>query len=272
MSVPGQLKDKTILVSGAASGIGRRLAQDLYWNEKCRLILIDVDAAELAILKDELEPAGEGDRVEAFACDIASDDSVARLVKTVGPRGLDILVNNAGVTHLGSFEHTAFADFERVVRVNLLGTARLTKAFLPLLLEKGGRGFIVNVASMAGLVGAPGMSAYAASKFGIVGLSHALHAELGKRVGVGVICPTFVSTNIAKGAPGKAAWFLGKVGSKPAKVSAAIIRAIKTRKTLVLVNADAYLFYYLNRFFPFLGERMVRAGYKLLVARGVLEP
>ncbi len=270
MSAPVSLKDKTVLVTGAASGIGRRLAQDLFWDEKCRLILVDNNAPELSIIKEELEPAGEGDRVEAFVCDIASDESVAALAAAVGDRRLDALVNNAGITHLGSFEQTSFSDFERVVQVNLLGTARLTKAFLPHLL-RGKEGFIVNVASMAGLVGAPGMSAYVASKFGVVGFSEALHAELGSRLGVGVVCPTFVRTNIVKDAPGRAESFLNAVGSKPAKVSKAIIRTIKERHKLVLVNPDAYFFYYLNRFFPNLGESVVSAGYKMLKATGVVE-
>ena len=270
MSASRGLEGKTVLVTGAASGIGRRLAQDLFWNEKSRLLLVDVDAAELEILKDELEPAGEGDRVEAFVCDIASDASVDALAAAVVKRPIDVLVNNAGVALLGSFEKTAFADFERVVSTNLLGTARLTKALLPRLLETGGS-FIVNVASMAGLVGAPGMSAYAASKFGVVGFSDALHAELGERVGLGVVCPTFVRTNIAKQAPGHAGAFLAAVGSDPAKVSAAIIRAIKQRKRLVLVNADAYLFYYLNRFFPGLSGTLVKTGYRMLKAAGVIE-
>jgi len=265
----GQLKDKSVVVTGAASGIGRRLAQDLYWNEKSRLLLVDRDAEELAVLKDELEPAGEGDRVEAFVCDISSDAEVERLARAVGPRRLDVLVNNAGVAHLGSFESTPFAEFERVVQTNLLGTARLTKAFLPNLLKGGG--FIVNVASMAGLVGAPGMSAYVASKFGIVGFSEALEAELGRRVGVGVVCPTFVRTGIAKSAPGKAAAFLAAVGSDPAKVSAAIVRAIAKRRRLTLVNADAYFYYYLNRFFPSLGKGASAVAYRLFKAAGVLE-
>ncbi|MBI4425288.1 MAG: SDR family NAD(P)-dependent oxidoreductase [Elusimicrobia bacterium] len=264
------LRNKTVLVTGAASGIGRRLAQDLYWNEKSRLVLVDVDAKALERLRDELEPAGEGDRVEAYPCDIASDASVAALAKEVGPRRVDVLVNNAGIALLGSFENTRFDDFARVVQVNLLGTARVTKAFLPCLL-KGGDAFIVNVASMAGLVGAPGMSAYAASKFGIVGFSDALHAELEGRIGVCVVCPTLVRTNIAKGAPGRAESFLATLGSRPDKVSAAILRAIKDRKRLVLVNADAYLFYYLNRFFPDLSEALVSAGYKVLKAAGVIE-
>ncbi len=270
MSARADLKDKSVIVTGAASGIGRRLAQDLFWNEGSRLILVDINAGELDILKDELEPAGEGDRVEAFACDIASGEEVKNLVKAVGQRRIDVLVNNAGVAQLGSFENSDFADFERVIAVNLLGTARLTKAFLPCLL-KSREAFIVNVASMAGLVGAPAMSAYVASKFGIVGFSDALHAELGKRVGIGVVCPTFVRTNIAKGAPGRASSFLATVGSKPEKVSAAIIRTIKERKRLVLVNADAYVFYYLNRFFPALSENLVLTGYKMLKAAGIVE-
>lgn len=270
MSVYGNLENKTVLVTGAASGIGRRLAQDLYWNEKSRVILVDIDAGELEILRNELEPPGEEDRVETFVCDIASAESVEKLVKAAGKRSIDVLVNNAGVAHLGSFEKTDFADFERVIQVNLLGTARLTKAFLPCLLKSPGA-FIVNVASMAGLVGAPGMSAYAASKFGIVGFSDALHAELEGRVGIGVICPTLVATNIAKKAPGKAGQFLSAVGSDPKKVSAAILRTIKERKRLVLVNADAYAFYYANRFFPGLSETLVSAGYKMLKAAGVVE-
>jgi hypothetical protein len=80
-----------------------------------------------------------------------------------------------------------------------------------------------------------------------------------------------VRTNIAKGSPGKAEAFLGAVGSRPAKVSAAIVRTIKERQKLVLVNADAYFFYYLNRFFPTLGGTLVNAGYKMLVATGVVE-
>ena len=263
------LRDKTVVVTGAASGIGRRLAKDLYWNEKSRLILADVDAAELRVLKDELEPEGEGDRVEICVCDIASAESVAALAKAVGRRRVDVLVNNAGVALLGSFEKTEFADFERVVQVNLLGTARVTKALLGNL-RQSPEAFIVNVASMAGLVGAPGMSAYVASKFGIVGFSDALYAELGERIGVGVVCPSFVRTNIAKDAPGSAASFLAAVGSNPEKVCAAILGAIKRRQRLVLVNPDAYVFYYLHRFFPGLSETLVSAGYAMLKAAGVV--
>ncbi len=81
MGAAVSLKDRAVLVTGAASGIGRRLAQDLYWNERCRLYLVDVDARELGVLADELEPDGDGDRVESFPCDIASEESVAALAR-----------------------------------------------------------------------------------------------------------------------------------------------------------------------------------------------
>jgi short-subunit dehydrogenase len=268
---PRELKDRTVLVTGAASGIGRSLARDLFWAEKSRLVLVDVDADELEVLKNELEPEGEGGRVQAVACDIASAESVAALVRAVGERPLDALVNNAGVVRLGEFERTDFAEFERVVAVNLLGTARITKAFLPHLL-KSADPCVVNVASIAGLVAAPGMSGYVASKFGVVGFSEALRGELAGRVGVSVVCPTFVSTNIAKSAPAKAGAFLSKVGARPEKASAAIRRAIKQRRALTLVNADAHLMYYAQRFFPGLSRVFASAGYKAFKKMGVLEP
>ena len=129
------LKDKTVLVTGAASGIGRKLAHDLYWDEKCRLILVDVDAEALGVLKDELEPEGEGDRVAAFVCDIGSEEAVARLARESGKAPLDVLVNNAGIARLGAFENTDFSVFERVVQVTSSARRGSRKAFLPRLLQ-----------------------------------------------------------------------------------------------------------------------------------------
>jgi len=287
---PESLEDKMVLVTGAASGIGRQLAKDLYWNEGCRLVLVDVNAGELDVLRMELEPPedsvpGQKPRVEAFTCDISSSESVAGLKRSVGRRKLDVLINNAGITYLGSFEKMDFDDFERVIQVNLLGTVRITKAFLLNLLTSA-KPYVVNVASMAGLVGAPGLSAYVASKFGICGFSDAIGTELEGRVGVGTVCPTFVKTNIARNAlyeagakdtsrrnrAGRADSFLSSFGANPKKVSSAVIRTIKERKKLVLVNPDAYMFYYLHRFFPGLSERFAAIGYRMLIAAGVVDP
>jgi NAD(P)-dependent dehydrogenase (short-subunit alcohol dehydrogenase family) len=175
-------------------------------------------------------------------------------------------------------------DFEKVIAVNLLGAIRMTKAVLPKLLQSQ-HAFIVNVASMAGLKGAPGMCAYAASKFGIVGFSEALAAELEGRAGICTVCPTFIKTNIARNAlfapeiagseraekVGAMNTILSMVGSNPRKVSQIIIRSIKERKRLVLVNPDAYFLYYLNRFFPALSDTLVSMAYRRMLQAGVID-
>lgn len=268
------LHDLDVLITGAASGLGRRLAHELFWRERCRLILVDRDAARLEIVKNELSP--DAPRVEAFACDVSSADSVAALMKALGDRPVDVLVNNAGVFHVGLFENTEIGDFERVVGVNLMGAVRMTNAFLPRLLESP-RAFVVNISSMAGLLGAPGMCAYAASKAGLVGFSRALAGELRGRVGVCVVCPTFIRTSIAEnaiGRTGKAGTMnvlLKALGSDPRRAARAVVRAIRDRRRFVLVNPDARALYWLDRICPPAARFVVEKAYGRVRATGIFE-
>ncbi|MBI3097317.1 MAG: SDR family NAD(P)-dependent oxidoreductase, partial [Planctomycetes bacterium] len=273
------------VVTGAASGIGREVARELAGRPGARLHLVDRDGAGLETLAGELRAvsaagAGSPPVLDLHPADISSSDSVRTLAATVGDGPLDCLVNCAGVLALGPFEHTRFEDVERVIQINLTGTVRMTHAFLPALLRSP-RAFIVNVASAAGLVASPGMTAYTASKFGVVGFSEALRAELRGRVGVCVVCPTFVRTGILRGAthaeggtPGyrgeTADATLERIGASPKKVSRAILKAIEKRRGLVLVNADAHAIYHLHRFFPGLTERVVHLTYRWLQRKGVL--
>lgn len=281
----GQLHGLTVLVTGAASGIGRRLAVDLWTREGTGLRLADRDEAGLAALDRELravEPA-DGRLLSTHLVDVASEASVGALAGAVGEGPLDVLVNCAGVLTFGPFERTPIEEFERVVGVNLLGTARVTRALLPRLLASG-RGFVVNVASAAGLVGAPGMAAYSASKFGVVGLSQALRVELAGRVGVCAVCPTLIRTGIVRaaivaGRDGADAERrraemdadLRRLGAGPERVSRAIVRAIRRRKALVLVNADAHALWWASRLFPRATEWAVGRLYRRLVREGKIE-
>lgn len=189
----------------------------------------------------------------------------------------DILINVAGVLGIGPFERTRIEDFERVIDVNLLGTVRMTKALLPLL-RRSDRAFIVTLASAAGLVGAPGMAAYSASKFALVGFSQALRMELRGRVGVCVVCPTLFRTSIVRNAAlsnpsddrSSMENILFRFGSTPERVSRAIIQSIRRRGTFVLVTPDAYLLYLLHRFSPKLVEFLVHRIYRRLIRKGVL--
>lgn len=274
------LRGLTALVTGAASGIGRQIASDLWNREGCGLRLVDRDAAGLAALEAELRREGDPRALTTHVVDISSEEAVSALAGTLGDAPLDILVNCAGVLCVGPFERTPMPEFERVVAVNFLGTVRMTRALLPRLLASK-RGFVVNVASAAGLVGAPGMSAYSASKFAVVGFSEALRAELAGRVGVCAVCPTLVRSNIVSRACVAGAGdpearrsemeaTFRRFAASPERVSRAVVRAIARGKRLVLVNADAHLLSWMNRLAPGLTALAVRWMYRRLVAKGVL--
>ncbi len=274
------LRGLTALVTGAASGIGRQIAVDLWTREGCGLRLADRDAAGLAALEADLRREGDPRALTTHVVDIGSEEAVSALAASLDDAPLDILVNCAGILCVGPFERTPMAEFERVVGVNFLGTVRMTRALLPRLLASK-RGFVVNVASAAGLVGSPGMAAYSASKFGVVGFSEALRAELAGRVGVCAVCPTLIRTNIvtrasvagagdsdARRAEMEATFH--RFSASPERVSRAVVRAIARGKRLVLVNPDAHLLYYMHRLAPGLTALIVRWVYRRLIAKGVL--
>lgn len=276
------LKNLHIVITGAASGIGLELAKDLYHKEACHLILIDKNYNALTKVKKRLFNRDSKQSITLCKCDIGRALEIKKLAAKIKDKKIDILINNAGIFYSGSFESMNIKDFESVLNIDLLGTIRLTKALIPKLL-KGQKPCIVNMASLAGLIGAPGMCAYSTAKFGIVGFSQSLQAEFNNRIDVSIICPSFVKTKMAAHAiyPQKnktkrdkmalqASRFLSKIGSDPKKVSQEIIRAIKNNKKLVLINPDAYFFYYLNKFLPETCSYLVVNLYKRLLKRGVI--
>jgi short-subunit dehydrogenase len=284
----GRLQGRRVLVTGAASGIGRQLAADLYLEEGCHLLLVDRDERGLSELAGELErhrTTHEGSRsIALHVLDVASTAEVEAFAARLGELPLDGLVNCAGTLYLGPFERMRIDDFERVIGVNFLGAVRLTRALLPRLFA-GEDGFIVNLASAAGLAGAPGMAAYSASKFALLGFSEALRAELRGRISVCVVCPSIVRTGIVAHAQvgelpcapehdyrAAIGAVLERFGASPRKVSQAIIDAIMRQRSLVLVNLDAHALYHSRRFFPRLTELVVSQGYRWLQRRGVLSP
>jgi NAD(P)-dependent dehydrogenase (short-subunit alcohol dehydrogenase family) len=174
------------LVTGAASGIGQATAIELA-RRGARVSLVDIDARRV----DDAARAITGAR--AFAVDVANATAVAALVRDAGP--IDVLVSNAGVAVVAPFARTPPEEWDRLVAVNLGAAVTLTRAFLPSISAR--RGHIAYVASLAGLVGAPGMVAYSTSKFGLVGFAEALRLELADTgVGITTICPGYVKTNL----------------------------------------------------------------------------
>lgn len=161
--------DRRWLITGCSTGLGRALAEVLI----ARGEQVFATARKPEQLADLV--AGH-DNATALKLDVTSADDVAAAVETAGR--VDILVNNAGYGYLTAFEEGDEAGYRAQFETNMFGLIAMTKAVLPAMRERG-RGHIVNIASVGGLVGNPGSSYYAATKFGVVGLSEALSKEVG---------------------------------------------------------------------------------------------
>ncbi|MBI4613826.1 MAG: SDR family oxidoreductase, partial [Planctomycetes bacterium] len=193
------LEGRHVLVTGAAGGIGSAVARTMFLEEGANIVLTDRNAEGLRELAKELEanPARrEGSRVVVETADLSSGEEIDRLVERLRGERIDVLVNNAGIVHAGPFESMDPGTIDRILAVNLLAVVRLTRGLVSRLRENRG-GHIVNIASGAGLFGPGGLAAYAAAKFGVVGFSQSLRAELAaEEIGVSVVCPGYVRTRI----------------------------------------------------------------------------
>jgi NAD(P)-dependent dehydrogenase (short-subunit alcohol dehydrogenase family) len=186
------------VITGGASGIGRGTALALA-RRGTDIVLADVNTERLAAVADEIRQLGR--RALAVECDVSHDADVARLAasaeRELGPVG--VLMNNAGVVLRGALEAIDMEDWQWCFGINVFGVIRGIHAFLPRMVERR-HGWIVNTASMAGLLALTGEGApYVASKFAVVGLSEALALycrPLG--IGVSLLCPGGVRTNLAE--------------------------------------------------------------------------
>ncbi|MDQ0495504.1 SDR family NAD(P)-dependent oxidoreductase [Paenibacillus brasilensis] len=195
-----EFKDKIAVVTGAASGIGRAIA-DRCVNEGMKVVLADIE--EEALLRAEKQLKDMGADTLSVVTDISKEADIRALAqKTVQTFGaVHLLFNNAGVdagTGCLLWENTV-ADWQWVINVNIWGILFATEIFVPIMLKQKTACHIVNTASIAGLLSGPGNGIYSASKHAVLSLSETLYQELrltGSNVGVSVVCPGFVRTQI----------------------------------------------------------------------------
>jgi NAD(P)-dependent dehydrogenase (short-subunit alcohol dehydrogenase family) len=192
----GRFPAKRAFITGGAGGLGRAMAAELA-RDGWTLGLLDLRAPSLAEARERLLAAGAV-AVHAYAGDVADESVVGPAVADFAGRcsGLDLIVNNAGVAVAGALEETPAEDWRWIVGINLLGVAWGCRAALPHLRAQGA-GLILNVASSAGFASAPLMSAYNATKAGVISLSETLAAELQESgVQVSVAMPGFFRTGL----------------------------------------------------------------------------
>ncbi len=188
-----RLAGRNAIVTGGAAGIGLAIAT-AFVREGANVALIDIDADKAEASAATL--SGGGTRVVGFGANVADETAVAAAVEAAHAAlgSLDTLVNNAGIAVFGRVDNTELADWDRVMAVNVTGTFLMSRAVVPHMIE-GGRGAIVNLGSVAGVVGVGGMAAYCAAKGAVVNLSRQMSTDYApKGIRVNCICPGTVGT------------------------------------------------------------------------------
>lgn len=195
-----RLKNKVAIVTGGGRGIGRAIAF-AFAREGARIAVLARTLDQIEAVASEIATDCGVETMHAV-CDVSLKESVEHAFLTVGEHfgQIDILVNNSGIAESAPLVRTSDEMWERHISINLNGTFYCTRAALPFMIERGW-GRIINIASIAGKTGAPYISAYTASKHGVVGLTRSVALEVATRgVTVNAICPGYVETDMAANA------------------------------------------------------------------------
>jgi NADP-dependent 3-hydroxy acid dehydrogenase YdfG len=218
---PEALNGQVAAITGAARGIGKATAE-AFVRQGMKVAIGDLDLEEAQRTADRLGP----DAI-AVELNVTDKDSIERFLdeteQRLGP--VDVLVNNAGIMQLGRFWEEDDATARRMVDINLHGVIFGTKLALHRMIPRG-RGAIVNIASQAGIFGAPGGATYSATKHGVVGLSEAVRGELrlaGHDIQISYVCPVVVNTELGQGT----ASTKGVTVVQPEDVANAIVDALR---------------------------------------------
>jgi short-subunit dehydrogenase len=252
------LCDCVAVVTGAGSGIGRALAQELA-THGAQLALADVSRARLAhtrkllgsaVSKAYVVDVAESSEVEAFAREVECDFGRTSL-----------LINNAGVSLHGKFAEVSLADMEWLFKINFWGVVHGCKFFLPLI-RKEPEAHIVNLSSVFGLIGHSGQTAYCASKFAVSGFTESLRHELNTaKIGITCVYPAGVKTSISRNARPGAETQPGAVSSDakrfeklapttPEAAARAIVKGVLAGKPRILIGTDALHVDIMHRLMP----------------------
>lgn len=260
-----KLKGKTVVVTGASSGIGRSTVLDFARQQVKAIILVSRNKERMSHVSTEIS-----DKCESmiFPCDVSNNSEVSKMAKDVLSvyDHIDILVNNAGIGILGKVVDQSIEEIEQVTKTNYLGMIYCTKVFLESMLRKKS-GHIINVASLAASFGIPSLAAYCGSKFAILGFSESLKHELhGTGIRVTVVSPIGVKTNFFQHPS-----FRNKFKNKerfylePHSVSKAIIKASTSNRLEIVVPFYMRGGIWLKNTIPFIVNPIVGASFRRML-------
>lgn len=264
------LRGRTVLITGAASGIGRATALAAA-RDGARLVLTDLRAADLDEVVAEIASSG-GTVALHRAGDVSDYDWVVSFAREVDEQvgTMDVVMNVAGISAWGTVENLEHRHWRAMVEVNLMGPIHIIESFVPQMVRRGEGGHLVNVSSAAGLLALPWHAAYSASKFGIRGVSEVLRMDLRRHnIGVSVVCPGGVATplvgtvdivGVDKNDPKvrKQIDNFHKIAVTPEKAASAIISGVEKNKFIVYTSFDTRFGYWWKRKFALPYEVVMR--------------
>jgi len=238
------------VVTGGASGIGRAMAER-FARERAKVVVADIDQRALAAVVDSIKArGGEALGVPTDVTDLSSVQALAAAAFEAFGK-VSVLCNNAGVALWGGLESATHRDWQWVLGVNLWGVIHGVEAFVPRMIASKEPGHIVNTASMAGLVATRGLGVYNTSKYAVVGLSETLAKDLRPyQIGVSVLCPMGVATQIRESARNRPAELTNEAPSAvepvelmgrtlaPAAVAEMVLSAIRANRLYVITHEE----------------------------------
>jgi len=266
MQKPQSFRDKVVIVTGAASGIGAAICRK-FADEGAKIGLMDADEKGVKDMEHSLSDSG----TEAFAvkCDVSVEEECNSAINAFMMRygGIDVLVNNAGITQRGAFTETLSSVYRRVMDINFFGSLYCTKAAIESIVER--KGIIIIIESVAGVTPLLGRSGYCASKHALHGLFTTIQTEI-RNAGahVMIVCPGFVKTNLqtrALGADGSVTTHpqstLGKP-TTPEAVANEIYMAALKRKNMLVLTFMGKLGYWISRIAPIFYEKIMARKFR----------
>ena len=275
MTRPAKLPHRPrAVVTGAASGLGRALALELARREG-RVLVCDIHLDRAAETAELVRAAGG--QAEVLACDVTKPADVERAAVEVERlwRGVDLVVNNAGVAAGGKVGEISLDDWDWIMRVNLWGVIHGCHVFVPKLKAQG-HGFILNVASAAGIACMPEMASYNVTKAAVIALSETLYSELAPAgIAVSVLCPTFFQTNLIESfrTPQHDLRAVAHRKVNESKVTAdeiaeAAVRGLERGRLVIIPQVDGAIVWRAKRLAPELYHRLLGKHAAALVRRG----